>query len=140
MNRESKLIFEAYSTVVQEQANDALLKYLQVHFEDLFSVTDPRELIERIRARVETPESEQLVGPAMTGNIVETIFKAITDEQKRRAEYRKGENSEQQNPMTNINPTPSAPQATNVQRDYTKEEINRKIEGILNRKPFQHQH
>jgi hypothetical protein len=138
MHRESKLIFEAYNTVVQEQANDALLKYLQVHFEDLFSVTDSAELLERIRARVETPESVQSMGPAMTGNIVETIFKAITDEQKTRAAYKQSENSEQQSAMTNTKPV--TPQATNAQRSYTEKEVNSKIEGILNRKPFNHQH
>lgn len=91
MTNDSKSISDAYRSIITEQVDNTFFKWVEMYFEDLFNVTDQRELLEKIRGRIEIPEIKNQLGPANTGSIVELVYKTIKDEQSKRV----GENSEE---------------------------------------------
>lgn len=50
---------------------------MDYYFEDLYNIQDDRELMEKIRQRVEQPDIINKIGPSQVGNLVEMVFKYI---------------------------------------------------------------
>jgi len=95
MPNDSKMISEAYGSMIREQVDNTFLKWVEMYFEDLFNITDQRELLEKIRGRIEIPEIKDQIGPAQAGSMVEMVYDAIKTEQVRRSEMTADENSEE---------------------------------------------
>ena len=60
---------------VTENVN--LDRFMDNFFEDLYHIKDDRELTDKIRQRLETPEIKNKLGPAVTGDLVERVFMYI---------------------------------------------------------------
>lgn len=133
MSGDYHLISEAYKKVIKEQTDNNFLKFIETYFEDLLNVTDQRELIEKIRSRIEIPEIKNQLGPAMSGNIVEMVFRGIREEQQRRSNLVADENSEES--PTHVNKMSSIADeieriASNMARGQMDEDNIQQLFGI----------
>jgi hypothetical protein len=77
--RDLKQIGESYAKIYEQV--DAIDRYLDAYFEDLYNVTDANELLAKVRQRVETPEFVQKIGNARAGNLTEMIVQRIKQRQ-----------------------------------------------------------